>query len=172
MSPRCSRSSGLQNNELQRTRPGFAWSLAAELSVRWTHRKATVTEWSKVWRSAQGAQPGASHQLAPLVTSLCEEIERRPTDLVALKAALEGVLRFLSSAEGRNDANCRAVDWFFGPAVSYDWERKCEHLPEAIRQVLGDMGGALHDTVESPEIAATFGSTPEQLLERVRGVEG
>ncbi len=39
---------------------------------------------------------------------------------------------------------------------------------EALADVLGDVGGALHDTVKVPEIAENFDSTPEQLLARVR----
>ena len=33
------------------------------------------------------------------------------------------------------------------------------------------MSGTLHDAIYAPKIAANFGSLPEQLLERVRGIE-
>jgi len=42
-----------------------------------------------------------------------------------------------------------------------------EHVPEALSDILGDMGSALHDTVQTPEMAANFECTPEQLLTRL-----
>lgn len=105
------------------------------------------------------------------MASLCEELERRPTDVLALKAALESLLGFLASDEGRTDGNCRAVDSFVGVANTYGWSGDWEHVPESLRGILSDMGGALHDTIQAPEIAANFASTPEQLLQRVRGVD-
>jgi hypothetical protein len=49
-----------------------------------------------------------------------------------------------------------------------DWGVDWERFPELLTDIIGDMGGALHDTVSHPEIAKNFDSLPEQLLERVR----
>lgn len=76
---------------------------------------------------------------------------------------MENLLEFLASPRGLTDANCTAVDRFlcFG---EFEWP----DLPDPIQDVLGDMAGALHDTLSSPETAANFESTPEQLLARLR----
>ena len=70
---------------------------------------------------------------------------------------------FLASSEGRTNANCWAADVFFclgddGGEVSWD------HVPAPIADVLANMRGALHDTVQAPEVANNFDSIPEQLL--------
>ena len=94
------------------------------------------------------------------------EIERQDTDIRALHAALESLLIYLASRDGRTDQNCAAVDFFF--CVRDDWARDWDHLPEAYQAILWDMGGQLHDTVSAPEVASDFESTPEQLLVRLR----
>jgi hypothetical protein len=46
-----------------------------------------------------------------------------------------------------------------------------QDLPDEWRQILADLGGALHDTIYAPHIAKHFESLPEQLLERVRALK-
>jgi hypothetical protein len=44
-------------------------------------------------------------------------------------------------------------------------------LPEGYQDLLGDIGGGLHDTVSAPDVAENFESTPEQLLERLERLD-
>ena len=108
-------------------------------------------------------------ELRPMLESVYAEIARKPADLTSLHNALEVLLKYLGSPAGRTNANCWAADLFF--CLGEGWETDWVHLPDAYGDILGDMGGALHDTVQSPEIAANFESTPEQLLMRLRAVE-
>ena len=105
-------------------------------------------------------------ELVPLLGAVYAEVARPIADLRALRVALEALLSFLASAGGRTHANCVAADAFF--MHNHRWERDWEHLPESYQELLGDLGGALHDTVSAPEIAENFDSTPEQLLAQVR----
>lgn len=111
-----------------------------------------------------------SPELQPLLEAAQGEIARVPPDLAALKAGLERLLIFLCTPQGRTEANCHATFMFFllterWPTGSPDgWD----HLPEDYAEILDDLAGCLHDTIESPAIALNFDSTPEQLLQRVR----
>ena len=92
-----------------------------------------------------------------------EELVRDVHADLADVTALERLLVFLASAEGRTDANCDAVYHFFA-ATESEWTS----LPEPHRAILDDMSGTLHETIYRPDIARTFESLPEQLLERLR----
>ena len=109
-----------------------------------------------------------SSRLRPLLLAVYDELKRQPTNLPTLRGALEELLVFLASPEGRTNANCWAADLFF--ALGEGWEIEEWDIPDAYGDILGDMSGALHDTVESPEIAENFESTPEQLLARLRSI--
>ena len=104
--------------------------------------------------------------LESLVHGVYREIARRPAALDNLKQSMVELLSYLASPNGRTDHNCRVVDTFF--CIRDDWDTNWEHLPEDYQRLLEDMGGALHDTVSSPDIARNFESTPEQLLARAR----
>ena len=107
-----------------------------------------------------------SPDLAPLLLAVYDELAKRSADLRPLQGAIERLLTFLSSPRGRTSANCWATDLFF--ALSEGWgDVNWEHVPEALSDILGDMGNALHDTVQTPEMAANFECTPEQLLTRL-----
>lgn len=90
-------------------------------------------------------------------------------DMSQLKARLIELLSFLCSPEGRTDENCRIVDSYF--CTKDNWSYCIEHLPTEAYEILFDIGGTLHDTVQSPEIAANFQSLPEKLLERVEKMQ-
>jgi len=115
-----------------------------------------------------GRYPGkrVARELPSLIGRAYTEIVRRPTDLAALKSALTALLNFLASPSGRTDANCCATDLFC--CLDEGWETDWEHLPDSYQDLLGDLGGAPHDTVQAPEVAHNFQSTPEQLIERLR----
>jgi hypothetical protein len=106
--------------------------------------------------------------LRPLLVDAYEQIVQVPADLATLKASLERLLVFLCSPIGRTHANCVETDRFF--LWHFEWPVTWEHLPDSYTDVLGDIGGTLHDTFGAPDIAENFDSTPEQLLERVRGL--
>jgi hypothetical protein len=95
-----------------------------------------------------------------------EAIITRPYEPSRIAAALEELLAYLASKEGRTHPNCVAVDHFF--CMGDGWERDWEDEPSELTDVLADIGGALHDTIKAPEIAENFDSTPEQLLDRIR----
>ncbi len=94
-----------------------------------------------------------------------EAIVARPYDVPRIVAGVEELLSYLTSPEGRTNANCVAVDSFC--CIRDDWEGDWEDEPAALADVLGDMGGALHDTISAPDIAENFDSTPELLLEQL-----
>jgi len=76
-------------------------------------------------------------------------------------AALERLLAFLAT-DGRTDPNCDVVCHFFN-AIESDWTS----LPGSLRAIYDDMSGTLRDAIYRPDIARTFESLPEQLLERL-----
>ena len=104
--------------------------------------------------------------LRPKLGDAYEAIVGRPYDVPRIVEAVEHLLEYLASPEGRTHANCVAVDSFF--CLRDDWAGDWEDEPGALADVLGDMGGALHDTIAAPEIAENFDSTPELLLEQLR----
>ena len=116
----------------------------------------------EIW-SRHGTRAGISARLEPLVRDLYDALVADPVNVHHVEGAVERVLEFLTSPEGRTDANCTAVDYFLCLG-----EFDCPELPNPVGDVVADMGGALHDTVSSPNIAANFESTPEQLLARLR----
>jgi len=106
-----------------------------------------------------------STELPPLLQHVYEKIIKQPPDLQEIKNSLENLLTFLGSESGCTSANCVATDLFF---ALEDWGIDWISFPEPLTDILGDIGGALHDTVSNPEIARSFESLPEQLLERVK----
>lgn len=89
-----------------------------------------------------------------------------PVDLPVLKQSMVQLLHFLTTPEGRTDANCYLVNMAI---VFPEWgDIRLPELPDDFGYIIADMGGALHDTVSSPEMAYNFESTPEQLLERTQ----
>lgn len=118
-------------------------------------------------RTTQEGEP-VSPRLRPLLLSVYDELRHQPTNLPSLRRALEELLVFLASPEGRTNANCWAADWFF--LLGEGWEMDEWTVPDEYNDILGDMSGALHDTVQSPKVAEKFESTPEQLLQRLRAI--
>ena len=98
-----------------------------------------------------------SRQLESLLRNVYSSFGDDP----ALRAALESVLVFLVSREGRTDANCSVTDQFIS-ATEEQWRSS------SLAPILEDMGGTLHDAIHAENIARTFEATPEQLLDRVR----
>lgn len=119
----------------------------------------------RIWRPARGFRR-VSPQLEALVHALYAAVLDARRDVTALHAALESLLVFLASTDGRTDANCSVVDRFF----TDDWWTDAAPLPDGYHDLLSDLGGALHDTIYAPQIAENFDSTPEQLLARLRAL--
>jgi hypothetical protein len=107
-----------------------------------------------------------SPELAPLLYAAYRSIQGQAPDLADLRSALRDLFKFLSSKKGRTNANCSTTDSFF-LEIDNNWQGSRDHLPEAYQDLLGDIGGCLHDAVSAPEMAENFESTPEQLLERL-----
>jgi len=78
------------------------------------------------------------------------------------------LLSFLTTPQGRTDANVKTVDFF---VCVHDWEKDWSELPQPFVDIISDMGGALHDTVDATDIAMEFESTPEQLLQRIKRLQ-
>lgn len=97
-----------------------------------------------------------------------DSVSATPANIAAIKSALAELLVYLSSQEDRIGENCATTDTFF--QLHDDYGFNWFHLPEELQLILEDIGGQLHNTVEHPDIATNFGSTPEQLLERVHGL--
>jgi len=104
-----------------------------------------------------------SRQLRPLVERVYADICAGSTQVTR---DLEELLEFLASETGRTDANCCVVDRFF-TAIEANWTA----LPQPLRDIFSDMSGTLHDAIYAPAIASTFGSLPEQLLDRIRALQ-
>ena len=109
----------------------------------------------------------ATPEVASLVRRLHDVLATRPVDLALARSAMTALVEFLCTPSGRTDANCRAVDTFF--MLDDCWLN--DDLPEKYHDIIADMGGQLHDTVEAPHMAENFDSTPEQLLARVRALQ-
>jgi hypothetical protein len=120
-----------------------------------------MIEFDGVWKAAVRFRR-VGRELEGLVRGVYVAIDAR--DFAATRSALEQLLVFLCSETGRTDANCATTDYFFA-LTEQEWTPL---VPEALRAILDDMSGTLHDTIYAPKIASTFESTPEQLLERVR----
>jgi hypothetical protein len=103
-----------------------------------------------------------SPEVREVLWAVYDEVLRDPTNVRQLRESIRRVLMFLSSPEGRTNANCWAVDLFF--AIRDEWERDLEHLPSGYQELLSNMGEAVHDTVLRPDTAANLENTPEQLL--------
>ncbi|MGZ3373147.1 MAG: hypothetical protein ACXU9Z_07635 [Gemmatimonadaceae bacterium] len=111
-----------------------------------------------------------SPELTPLLHAVYREIQEQRPKLESVRSALRELLVFLASDRGRTNANCAAADDFFLD-LKNEWSRSWDHLPEGYQDLLGDIGGGLHDTVSAPDVAENFESTPEQLLERLERLD-
>ena len=94
-----------------------------------------------------------------------DSISDNSANLAAIKSALVELLVYLSSPEGRTSESCTTTDTFF--QLHDDYGFNWFHLPEELQLILDDIGGQLHDTLEHPDTAMNFESTPEQLLTRI-----
>ena len=118
------------------------------------------TGFSSRFRSAVRTRK-VSSALEPLLRNVDDALNADASSLVPL----EDLFKFLSSSEGRTDANCCATDAFFS---SLDEDPRLNRLPAAEQTIVASIGGALHDAIYAPHIAANFDSLPEQILARIR----
>ena len=123
-----------------------------------------AARFEQLWKSSASFRK-VSPELEPLVRAVYTSVVEN--DARATHAGLERLLEHLASPRGRTDANCCVVDAFF--SASDRWERNWDTFPSPLRDVLGDVGGVLHDTIYAPHIARNFQSLPEQVLERLNG---
>ena len=111
---------------------------------------------------------GGTQGLNSYLFKVRDSISATPTTLPTIKSALVELLVYLSSPEGHTSENCATTDTFFH--LHDDYGFNWFHLPEDFQLILEDIGGQLHDTMEHPDIATNFESTPEQLLGRVHSL--
>jgi hypothetical protein len=102
--------------------------------------------------------------LRPLLREVHDAYASRPPDAARARSALVTLFTHLVSPDARTHTNVCAVDRFLmeDPALTKDTALP----PQFVEFVLN--ADALHDTIESPEVAENFESTPEQLLEKAR----
>jgi hypothetical protein len=113
---------------------------------------------------AEASLVQADSKARELIKEIQSILAKGSFDLEQLKQSLIALLEYLSSGDGRTDANCHAVDSFF--MLDGVWAER--NLPVPFHEIFADMAGALHDTISAPEIAENFDSTPEQLLKRAK----
>jgi hypothetical protein len=125
-----------------------------------------MESFEEAWSAVAVARNGesVSPQLQVLLRAVYSELHFQPVRIIALKRRLQELLQFLAGRE-RTNANCWAVDLFFCNCQGWEGDWGNLELPEQLHDVLAKMGEALHDTVETPDIAENFGCLPEQLLE-------
>ena len=109
-----------------------------------------------------------SPELRPLLEDAYQQINTTNPKLSAIKVSLENLFVYLTTPTGRTSANCHATDLFFTLA---DWNVNWKVHPEQLKEIIDDIGGALHDTITHPEVAQNFNSLPEQLLDRIHNLE-
>ncbi|HEX2831801.1 MAG TPA: hypothetical protein VHW00_02235 [Thermoanaerobaculia bacterium] len=120
-----------------------------------------MNEFAELWKAAVRFRK-ASRELEWLLRAAYDAM---PADDAKLRASLEQLLVFLASDAGRTDANCTTT-YNFMTATEDRWRT----ASEALRAILDDMSGTLHESIYAPDIARTFESTPEQLLARLRAL--
>ena len=131
-----------------------------------------MPSFDEAWAAVAVPRDGeiVSSELRGFVHEVYFDLQSETVDLAVLSKDLLSLLTFLSGP-GRSNANCWAVDLFFG--ICRHWERDWgDHdLPEKLNDVLAKMGEALHDAVRATDIAENFGCLPEQLLQELRSPE-
>lgn len=131
-----------------------------------------MASFEEAWSAVAAVRDGeiVSPELQGFVREVYSDFQSEAVDLPVLRKDLLSLLKFLSGG-GRTNANCWAVDLFFG--VCRHWERDWgDHdLPEKLHDMLAKMGEALHDTVRDRYIAENFGCLPEQLLRELESFE-
>ncbi|MDQ3706535.1 MAG: hypothetical protein M3437_15220 [Chloroflexota bacterium] len=126
----------------------------------------TRTKFERLYSELERRYGAGSPSLKPHLSRFFDALMADPVDLAAVKQSMVELLHFLTTPEGRTTANCYLVNMSI---VFPEWgDIDLPDLPDEFYDVIADMGGALHDTVSSPEIAYNFYSTPEQLLERTQ----
>lgn len=76
------------------------------------------------------------------------------------------LLSYLKYASGKDTQDFHRVGRYF--LLKSNWKYDWNHTSPEMAEILDDIAGTLHDSVDSPEIAENFESTPDQLLNRLR----
>jgi hypothetical protein len=121
-----------------------------------------MPDFDSVWRAAVRFRH-VSRELERLLRTVHHNLQH--ADAAGLRSSIEPLLSFLTTDSGRTDANCSSVCHYFK-----ETEALWNVLPEELRSICDDMSGTLVDAIYAPDIARTFDSLPEQLLERVRNI--
>jgi len=124
-----------------------------------------MSNFEKIYHRSVGFR-SVSLPLKPLLKQFYCALITRPINQPAIKRSIEALLLFLTTAQGRTDANVQAVSLFV--SIDDDWENDWLELPPPLVEIISDIGGALHDSVSASDMAEEFDSTPEQLLQRIQ----
>ena len=111
---------------------------------------------------------GGTQELHSSLFRVRDVISATPINLSEIKSTLIELIVYFASPEGRTSENCVTADTFF--LLHDDYGFNWFNLPEEFQLILEDIGGQLHDTVDHPDIATNFESTPEQLLEHIHSL--
>ena len=103
-----------------------------------------MTGFDKAWAAVAQPKFGelVSPELQPLLRQVYSNVLAKPVNLPALKASLTTLLEYLNTP-GRTNANCRAVDMFFGLSEGWEQDWTEQNLPEDFHEVLALM--SVHD---------------------------
>ena len=120
-------------------------------------------EWNKLFENNLTFKEKIPPTLKRIVGDVYLANTTQPVLVERIVDAVESLLEFLTTPEGRTDINCQATNLFFAVADGWNWDS----MPDELVNIVSDIGMTLYGTVSNPEIAKNFESTPEQLLERL-----
>jgi hypothetical protein len=123
-------------------------------------------QWQEIVLSRVSRPDEVAPEVKTLLWAMYSAASAESLDVKRLILALDQLLVFLASPNGRTNANCWAADIFVALSDGWNWQL----MPEELADTFGDMS-SLHDTVSNPEIAANFGGLPEQILAKLRGMQ-
>lgn len=115
--------------------------------------------------------PHPTDALESLLEMLYHEAVTEPPNTRRLFAAIERLLRYLGSSEGRTHDNLWVTSNFLVPGDEY-WEVDWADLPDPVVELLSRMSQEMWQAVEDPDWAKNYGSLPEQLLVQLKAYEG
>ncbi len=129
-----------------------------------------MASFEEAWKAAHTSRTGKpSEELRAYLESFYQCCVAEPTDPKGITQALDRLLAYLET-DGRTSANCWITDLFVMECAGWERDWGDLDLPEHLHDVLSMMGEALHDTVDTPEVAKNFGCLPEQLRARLRQI--
>ena len=110
----------------------------------------------------------AQAELRQSVAALVRQLTTKPRGSSSIKHSCEEVLKLLCRKTSYTSENCHIIDVVVRLALEDAGEELQGEISQDLYQVLWDMGGQLHDSIQACEVAENFASTPQALLARLR----